>query len=98
MITAGSVRGKNSVPVVGSRCTQPARSIVVAAPVQRAEPVALVPLEDADRLHQQPGVQVAELGADLAEPGPGVDRPAADGQRRARRGRAAYGTPSASPR
>ena len=33
MITAGSVRGKTSAPLSGSRCTHPARSIVVRAPV-----------------------------------------------------------------
>ncbi len=33
MITAGSVRGKTSWPVVGSRWVQPAFSTVVAAPV-----------------------------------------------------------------
>src|SRR4051794_23269611 len=47
----------------------------------RGEPVALVPLDDADRLRQQTGVQVAQLGTDLTEPGPGVDRPATDAQR-----------------
>ena len=82
MITAGSVRGKTSVPVVGSRCTQPARSIVVGGAGQRAEAVPLVPLEDRrSACDQQPGVEVAEVGADLAQPGPGVDRPAAHGQR-----------------
>ena len=76
MITAGSVRGKNSVPVSGSRCTQPARSMVVGVAGQRAEPVAVVPLEDADGLDEQPGVQVAEVGADLAQARPSC-RPAA---------------------
>ena len=32
MITAGSVRGNSSAPVTGSRCTQPALSMVVGAP------------------------------------------------------------------
>ena len=81
MITAGSVRGKCSVPVVGSRCTQPARSMVVGAPRQRAEPVPFVPLQDADGLREQTGVQIAEVGADVAESGPHVDGPAVDRER-----------------
>ena len=57
-------------PLDGGRCAG-----------QRAEPVALVPLEDADGLHEQPGVAVTEHGAQVAQPGPGVDRLPADGER-----------------
>ena len=48
---------------------------------QRAEAVALVPLDDADRLHEQARVQIAQVGADLAQTRPGVDRPSVDGER-----------------
>src|SRR4051812_15620273 len=39
---------------------------------ERAEPVSVVPLQDPHRLHEQPCVEVVEVGSDLAQPRPRV--------------------------
>jgi hypothetical protein len=49
-------------------------------PGEGAEPIALVPLDDADGLDEQARIEIGQVRADLPESGPGVDRPSVDSE------------------
>ena len=97
MITAGSVRGKISVPVVGSRCTQPARSIVVAAPLSGLNRCRSCHSRIPIAWTSSPASRSSRSAPTSRSPAhASTDRPLTVSARSPRT--AAYGTPSASPR
>ena len=71
-MTAGSVRGKCSLPSAGQRRDQPAALNCVVGPAARAAQVRAQPVVEGHGRHHEAGVAGAQRGADLAQVRPAL--------------------------